>query len=426
MKKITNIFLIILFSISFSFSQKSQKGIFALTNATIETVTNGTIQGTLLIKNGKIAAVGSSVSIPANATVIDCKDHYIYPGMMDSGTRLGLSEVGSISVTQDYNEIGDVIPHMDALSAVNPNSVAIPVTRVSGVTTVLVAPSGGRFSGTASLINLIGYTPDQMYAGFKGVVLNYPSSGRRSRKSEEDRKKEEEKSLKTLNEAWKNVLLYAKIDSAAQKNPKIKPEYNPPMAALLPVVKGEIPLLIEVNREKDILSAIEWVQKRKVKAIFTGVSEGWRVGKQIAEAGIPVITGPVLRVPSRASDRFDKAYANAGLMHKAGVKVAIRTGESENVRNLPFHAGFAAAYGMGKDAALKAVTIIPAEIFGVDNQIGSIETGKIASLFVSDGDPFETKTQIKHLFINGWKVPLESRHTRLYNEFLERKPGLKK
>ncbi|MCP3933380.1 MAG: amidohydrolase family protein [Bacteroidetes bacterium] len=426
MKKITNIFLIILFSISFSFSQKSQKGIFALTNATIETVTNGTIQGTLLIKDGKIAAVGSSVSIPANATVIDCKDHFIYPGMMDSGTRLGLSEVGSISVTQDYNEIGDIIPHMDALSAVNPNSVAIPVTRVSGVTTVLVAPAGGRFSGTASLINLIGYTPDQMYAGFKGVVLNYPSSGGRSRKSEEDRKKEEEKSLKTLNEVWKNVLLYSKIDSAVQKNPKIKPEYNPPMAALLPVVKGEIPLLIEVNREKDILSAIEWVQKRKVKAIFTGVSEGWRVGKQIAEAEIPVITGPVLRIPSRASDRFDKAYANAGLMHKAGVKVAIRTGESENVRNLPFHAGFAAAYGMGKDAALKAVTIIPAEIFGVDNQIGSIETGKIASLFVSDGDPFETKTQIKHLFINGWKVSLESRHTRLYNEFLERKPGLKK
>ncbi|NET31599.1 MAG: amidohydrolase family protein, partial [Cyanothece sp. SIO1E1] len=173
-------------------------------------------------------------------------------------------------------------------------------------------------------------------------------------------------------------------------------------------------------------SAIKWVTEKKVKAIFTGVAEGWRVADKIAAANIPVITGPMLSMPTRTSDRYDTPYANAGKMHKAGVKVAIRSNETENVRNLPYNAGFAAAYGMGKEAALKAVTIVPAEIFGVADRLGSLEKGKSATLFVTDGDPFETKTHVKHLFIDGWSVPLDSRHIRLYNEFLERSPGLEK
>src|SRR5690606_3216173 len=157
-----------------------------------------------------------------------------------------------------------------------------------------------------------------------------------------------------------------------------------------------------------------------------GVSEGWRVAEKIAEANLPVITGPVLSIPSRESDRYDVAYANPGKLLKAGVKVAIRTNDAENVRNLPFNAGFAAAYGMGKVEALRAVTIVPAEILGVDDQLGSIEVGKNATLFVSDGDPFETKTQILHVFIDGYQVPMSNRHIRLYQEFLERSPGLEK
>jgi imidazolonepropionase-like amidohydrolase len=132
----------------------------------------------------------------------------------------------------------------------------------------------------------------------------------------------------------------------------------------------------------------------------------------------------VLATPTRDADRYDQAYKNAGLMQKAGVKVALRTSDAENVRNLPFNAGFAAAYGMGREEALKAVTINPAEIFGVSDQIGSIEPGKKANLFVSDGDPFETATHIMHLFINGWNIPLESRQTLLYDEFLHRTPGV--
>ncbi len=408
---------------------KPAKATFALTNATIETITNGTMSGNLIISNGKITALGPDAAIPAGAEIIDCTGHSIYPGMIDSGTQLGLSEVSSVSLTNDYNELGDIIPQMQALTAVNPNSTAVPVTRVSGVTSVIVSPSGGILPGTASLINLVGYTPDQMDLGFRGVILNFPSAearGRWDRRSEDVRKKEYDKKLKKLNEVMDEAAIYTQLSDASVGQQGASIEYNPELRALLPVIKGEAPFLLEVNSEQSIKAAIKWVSKRKVKAIFTGVAEGWRVADQLAAAKIPVITGPVLSTPTRSSDRYDKPYANAGLMHKAGVKVAIRTGDSENVRNLPYHAGFAAAYGFGKEEALKAVTITPAEIFGVADQLGSLVVGKSATLFVSDGDPFETKTQVKYVFIDGWNIPMESRHTRLYDEFLNRRPGLKK
>lgn len=398
---------------------KPRTGSFALTNANIETVTKGTItNGTLLIKDGKITDLGNNISIPADAERIDCNGLTIYPGLIDGGTKIGLSEVGAVSLTQDSDEIGDLTPHVKALTAVNPNSVLIPVTRVNGVTTALTVPSRGRFPGTAALINLIGYTPEQMYAGFSAVVMNYPSAakrGRWDRSTAEDRKKKEEKALKEIKILWKQAKLYAKLEAADQQL-----KYNPELAALAPVVTGKAPILIEVNKAQDIESAIKWVKENELNAIFTGVSEGWRIADQLAESKIPVITGPVLSTPTRSSDRYDAPYRNAGVMQKAGVKVALRTNESENVRNLPFNAGFAAAYGMGKKEALKAVTIVPAEIFGVADQLGSLEKGKSATLFVTDGDPFETKTQVKYLFIDGYLTPLESRHTYLYDEFIQR------
>ena len=421
---------ILLFIVWISYAQipKAEKGVYALTNATIETVTKGRLTGTtLIIKNRKILDLGTNISIPNDAKIIDCSGLTIYPGMIDGITRLGLLEVKSDPRTRDYNEIGNIIPQVQALTAVNPNSVLIPVTRVSGVTTVLTMPSGGLFSGTAALINLHGYTPEQMYAGFKGVVLNFPSSARKGRwdkRSDEDIKKDAEKKAKELDDVWKKVVQYHKIDSATNGQPQ--QEYYPEMESLLPVLRKERKLLINVNASDDIKEAIKWVKEKKIDAIFCGVAEGWRVADEIAKANIPVIVGPVLSTPTRAYDRYDKPYANPSIMKKAGVKVAISTVDAENVRNLPYHAGFAATYGLGKEEALKAVTIVPAEIFGVDDKYGSIEVGKIANLFVTDGDPFETKTQVKHLFIEGWKISLESRHTQLYDEFLNRSPGLKK
>ena len=393
---------------------------FALTNATIYTVTNGVIEnGTIVINNGVIEAVGSNVTIPSDALVIDYEGREIYPGMIDSGTQLGLVEIGSIAEAQDNREFGDIKPQMEALTAVNPNSVSIPVTRVSGVTTVITAPSGGVLPGIAATINLFGYTTDQMFAGSKGLVINFPNSGRRWRQSKEEAEKARERALKTLNETWDKAEVYAKVLASEDSR------YYPEMDAIARVINGELKAYIEVNAAKDILSAIDWVQEKELRdVVFTGVSEGWRVAKEIAESGIPVITGPILSVPTRQSDSYDAAYKNPGIMQQAGIKVALRTNDSENSRNLPYNAGFAASYGMGREEALKAITINAAEIMGLENEIGSIEVGKKANLFIATGDPFETSTQILDVFIDGYQIPMTSRQTELYDEFLNRVPGL--
>ncbi len=424
--------LVFVFSVSMLYSQqvtKSEKGNFLLKNGTLVTVTNGTFKSDLLLEDGKIAQIGENISAGNGVTVVDCSDKFVYPGFIDGGTQLGLQEIGAVSLTVDHNEIGDFIPHMEALTAVNPNGVAIPVTRVNGITSAIVKPTGGRFPGTAALINLHGYTPQQMFAGYKAVVMNYPSSGkrgRRDRRSEEDIKKDSEKARKELNESWKKVKLYSKIDAASKSSNQKKSGYNPSMDAMIDVVNGDKQIMIEVNKKADIEAAIKWVQENELNAVLTGVKEGYRVADQLAEAGIPVIVGPVMSIPSRQSDKYDIAYANPGLMAKAGVKVALRTDSYENVRNLPYEAGFAATYGMGTEEALKAITINTAEIFGIADQLGSLDIGKQANVFVSDGDPFETRTDIYHLFIGGYKVPLESRHTLLYDEFLNRDPGVEK
>ncbi|MFZ1456556.1 MAG: amidohydrolase family protein [Saprospiraceae bacterium] len=408
--------------------KKAESGIFLLKNGTIHTVTSGTFIGDILLKDGIIADIGTNLSEPQHSKVVDCTSKHIYPGMIDGGSRVGLSEVSSISVTNDFSELGDYIPHMKALTAVNPNAVAIPVTRINGVTTVFAKPSGGTFPGTGALIDLFGYSPEQMTTGAEHIVMNFPSTGRRGRwdrRTDDDIKKDADKALKNINDVWESVTQYHKMDSLAKAENQKWLNNNPQMEALLPVFRGQVPILIEVNSKGDIESALEWVADKKLKVVLTGVSEGWRLADKIAKAKIAVITGPVLAVPGRDNDRYDASYANAGKMSKAGVKVAIRTDGSENTRNLPFNAGFAAAYGLGIDEALKAVTIYPAEIFGVADKYGSLEKNKVANLFVSIGDPFETKTQIEHLFIKGWKIPLESRHTLLYDEFLERTPGVK-
>lgn len=411
-------------------SATAQRGVYAITNTRIETVSNGAIErGTIVLRDGRIEAVGASVSAPSDATVIDGTGMTVYPGMIDSGTSLGTVEISSFARARDNREIGTLTPHVAALTAVNPNSVLIPVTRVSGVTTALTEPAGGLLPGEAALINLHGYTPAQMHVGGVRVMrMNYPVTGRRGwwdSRTDKKIKEDDEAALDQLNDVFDRARLYHRIDSAyTADNRNPVPDFIPEMRAMLPVVRGEMPLVITANRAKDIEAALAWIAEQDLEnVIFSGVAEGWRVADQIAAAGIPCLVGPVLSIPTRGSDRYDRAYANAGLLHQAGVKVAIRTGEAENVRNLPFNAGFAAAYGLGREAALRAITLAPAEIFGVADHLGSLEAGKQATLFVSDGDPFETKTTVHHVFIDGYQIPMESRHTRLYDEFLNRDPG---
>ncbi len=415
--------------------QPGFQGPFALTNAQVIVAPGDTLDdGTVVIRDDSIAAVGPDVSVPSDAQAFDLSGQMVYPGFIDSGTHLGLAEIGSLPETQDFNEIGDLTAHMNALTAVNPSTVHVPTTRVHGITSVITEPENGILPGTAALIGLHGYTPEQMHLGDVTLTkLNFPSVGRQGPsddRSPETIQKEAEKALTQLNDLWGQAERYARIDSAVAEQPEARrqPEFVPAMEGLLPVIRGEQPLMISANAAADISKALDWAEERGVldQLILSGALEGWRVADEIAAANVPVLVGSIMQPPSRESDRYDKAYRTPALLHDAGVTVALRSGKTENVRNLVFHAGFAAAHGLGKTEALRAITTTPARIFGVADQVGTIEAGKRANLFVADGDPLQPTTDVQHLFIDGYKLPLENRATKLYDEFLNRNPGLTK
>jgi len=415
--------------------QPGFQGPFALTNAQVIVAPGDTLaDGTVVIRDDSIAAVGPNVSVPSDAQAFDLSGQMVYPGFIDSGTHLGLAEIGSLPETRDFNEIGDLTAHMNALTAVNPSTVHVPTTRVHGITSVITEPENGILPGTAALIGLHGYTPEQMHLG--GVTLtklNFPSVGRQGPsddRSPETIQNEAEKALTQLNDLWAQAERYARIDSAVAEQPEARrqPEFVPAMEGLLPVIRGEQPLMISANAAADISKALDWAEGRGVldQVILSGALEGWRVADEIAAADVPVLVGSIMQPPSRESDRYDKAYRTPALLHDAGVTVALRSGKTENVRNLVFHAGFAASHGLGKTEALRAITTTPARIFGVEDEVGTIEAGKRANLFVADGDPLQPATDVQHLFIDGYKLPLENRATKLYDEFLNRNPGLTK
>lgn len=408
-------------------TQKATFGKFAITNAKIYTITNGIIEnGTVLIEGEKITYVGTDPDITSDFEVIDAAGKEVYPGFMDSGSELGLVEVGSLSLTDDSREIGQFIPQMRAFTAINPNSVAIPVTRINGVTNVISLPVGGVISGMATLIDLYGYSPDSMAVAANAALhLNWPVAGKRGfwdRRSEKEIKEAYNKALEGLNEFWDKAVFYDKMMTAYEQNSsdKTKPVKSEQLDAMREVIEGQTPVIVSVSKKKDILKAIEWIKKHdKAEFILAGCQEGWRVAEQIAEAGLPCIVS-TLYLPRRDYVNYQRPYQNPGLLHKAGVKVAMTAAGAENTRNVLFNAGYAAAYGLGREAALKAVTIWPAQMFGVADKLGSIEAGKQANLFIATGDPFEPWTHITQVFIRGNKIPMVSRQTRLYKEFLHR------
>ncbi|TNE70335.1 amidohydrolase [bacterium] len=432
MKKL-NLFLVLCFwavtSLQAQITEKPEYGKFAITNAKIYTVTNGIIeQGFILIDNGVITEVTAGVAkLPAGYKVINAQGKSVYPGFIDSGTLLGLREIEAVPVTNDQAEIGEFTPNMRAFTAINPASVNIPVTRVNGVTTVIAHPVNGTIAGKSTLINLFGYSPDSMaVVADAALQMEWPSSGKRGFWDQRDEKKikeDFEKTLKNINDYWEKARFYNDMMSAYEANPKgkSKPDKNVEWDAMRPVFNGSLPVVIDVNRENDILEALKWIKEHKgIKFVLSSASEGWRVADKIAEAGVPCLVGPTLRTISRSYDNYQAPYQNAGKLHKAGVMVAIRTGETENTRNLNYNAGYAAAYGLGTEEALKAVTINPAKIFGADSKIGSLEKGKMANLMITNGDPFEPLTNIETVFINGYKIPMISRQTQLFEEYKDR------
>jgi len=409
-------------------------GTFVIKGARIIPVVGAEIEsGSVLIRNGKIEAVGATVNAPSDAKVIDGKGLSVYPGMIDASTNMGLIEIPlGAPGTVDSNETGGMNPNAKAITAINPHSAHINVTRVNGTTTVLSLPGGGVISGQSAVINLNGATPYEMAVTESfALVINFPRvsvfsgfsfAGPPRDVPLSEALKNRDRQVEALKQMFEDAENYGKSMDAATKDPKLpRPKTNLRFAAMLPYIRGERPVILNVNREVDIRAALKFVDETKIKVILMGCNDAWKVTKALKERNIPVILTGVFDLPVREDDPYDLYYENAAKLQQAGVKFCIATGDyGAEARDLPYKAGMASSFGLPQAEALKAVTIYPAQILGVADKMGSIEVGKMANIVVTDGDILEARTNIKHLFINGRQLPLTSRHTELYEQFKNR------
>jgi imidazolonepropionase-like amidohydrolase len=398
-------------------------GTYVVRGATIVPVSGPRIpNGTVVISNGTIAAVGANVQAPAGATVIDGSGLFVYPGMIDSGTQLGLTEIGSVPGPTDLQEIGEFNPQNVALTAVNAHSELIPVARANGVTTAITGPRGGLVSGQVALIDLVGWTPGEMAAKPQAaMVMSYPRSragGRRfgPQPSEAEQRETMTRQVKALYDFLRDAKAYADIVGRTEHRTG---RTNLVMQAMIPVVRGEQSVVFDVETDDQIRGVMALADTFGIKPIIRGGSDAWKVADELARREIPVIVGPLTRAPA-ADEPYDAVYANPGVLARAGVKIAFQTDNASDVRNLPYNAALATAYGLDPEAALRALTLSPAEIWGVADRYGSIAQGKVANVIVTTGDPLDVRSTVRHLFIRGQPVPFTDRHTDLYDRFMGR------
>jgi len=386
--------------------------------------------GTVVISGGKIQAIGANVQGPQGATVIDATGMFVYPGMIDSGTELGLTEIGSVPGSTDTREIGDFNPQDVALTAVNAHSELIPVTRVNGVTTAITSATGALMSGSAALIDLWGWTPDEMAVKPRAaMVMSYPSSGGFGGRggggfggrAPGDASETASRQVRAMRDFFADARAYADVKAklAAGSTVPNAPRVNQAMESLVPVVRGEMPVIFDVTTIDQIRGVLTLADSFKLKVILRGPRDAWRVADTLAARGIPVIVGPTTQAPG-PDDPYDALYAQPGVLAKAGVKIAFQTSGASDVRDLPYNAALSTAYGLDMDEAIKALTINPAQMFGVADRYGSLEPGKVANVIVTTGNPLDVRSNVKYLFIRGEQVPLTDRHTKLYEQFRAR------
>jgi imidazolonepropionase-like amidohydrolase len=400
----------------------------AITGGTVHTLAGPAIEGgTVVVENGQIAAVGRGAAIPAGAQRIDATGLHVYPGMFDAMSRLGLTEVGAVDVTNDYRELGDYNPHLLAMTAVHPASEHVPVARANGITHTVAAPAAedGGIGGQGSLIHTDGWTVEEMLVEPSvGVVVGWPTirtrrfnfmTGQVTQQSYRDAKEEYDEKVTQLGE-W--------LDGARQYKGAVEAgvdvERDLKLEALVRVIDGELPLLVIANTEREITSALDFAEEHAVRVVVLEGGEAWKVADRLAAADVAVVLGPTQSLPSNEDDGYDQMYALPGQLHSAGVKIGFATFGASASRNLPYEAGSAVSYGLPHEEALKAVTINSAEILGVGDRLGTIEAGKIANLVVTDGDPLEIQTQFVHLIVNGRIADKMNKHLELYEKYRAR------
>jgi imidazolonepropionase-like amidohydrolase len=411
---------------------------YAIKGAKIYTLVGAPIEnGTVVVQDGKIAAVGTDVDVPSSAKVIDASGMQVHAGLFDSITRLGLTEVGSVPATNDTTELGEYNPQIIAAEAVYPASEHIPVARANGITHAVSAPGsggggfggGGSFgiSGQVTLINLDGWTIEEMAVEKSiGMIMSWPSISTRSfdfatfsmkEKPFKEVKKEYDDKIADLEE-WFDAARHYK--QAMEKGSKDNFERDLKLESLVPVIDGKKQLIIFAQAKRQIEDAVEFVDRQKIKMILAGGADGWKVKDLLAEKNIPVIVGPSQVLPRHEDDPYDKPFTNAAELNAAGVKVAFATFGAADVRTLPYEVGHAVGFGLPWEEGLKAISLYPAEIFGVEDRLGSVVKGKIANLIVTSGDPLEITTRVEYLFINGRLTATDNKHKRLYEKYRAR------
>lgn len=402
--------------------------VFTLAGAAIE-------NGTVLIRDGKIAAVGPGIAIPADAQVIDASGLEVYPGMFDPITQMGLNEVSAVSATLDVSELGDYNPELVAATAVNPASAHIPITRANGITEVIAAPgttgfdlqSGGLIAGQASAFNMAGWTMDEMQINRSvAMVINWPSIQTRSfdfatfsikEKPYADVKKEYDKSVNALGDWMDRARHYAQ---AKEKGSPALYERDLKLEALVPVVQGKLPVLVIADEARDIRNAVDFCTKQNLRMILGSGAEAWKLKELLKDKKIPVVLAPTNRLPEQIDTPYDKPYTEPSELFAAGIPIAFSSFGTSFSRRLPQYAGTAVAYGLPHDEALKAVMLNAAQIFGLADQLGTLEPGKIANVIVTNGDPLELQTQVRYLFIKGQLTSTDNKHRELYEQYRKR------
>ena len=404
------------------FPRIKSEGPILLKNVTIHNPGKAPIVADVRMMKNRIVDVGRDLENKGD-TVLNSRSLHVFPGMIDAGTVLGLTELGASRETQDYADGGDFQPDLRAAVAVNPESELIPVTRANGVLTVVTRPSGPMIAGQAALINLNGWVPkDMAIVEQLALHVDFPvdttfSSGDPTMPviGRAVAKKQREEKIRKLKELFAETKRY---EASRKENPNLP--VSPRLEAMLPYVRGEKPVIVTAYRKTEIQEALKVAEELKFKIILSGAVEAWKVADELKKKDIPVIVGPVMTMPQESFDCYDAPFTCAAKLHQAGVRFCIRSTGASNTRNLPYEAAMAVSYGLPADEALKAVTISPAQILGVSESLGSIEAGKRANLVITNGDILQPSTQVLGLFIDGKAVDPSSKHTRLFDKYRER------
>ncbi len=395
-----------------------------VTNAVIHTVSGATVtDGQMLFRDGSIASISSGDVDVGDARVIDLEGLHVYPGLLASHTSIGLVEISAVRATVDVAEPGLVNPNARTEVAINPDSELIPVTRANGVLAALSVPSGGLIRGTSAVIQLDGWTWEEMTLKAPvGMHISWPAisiPGNVGPDREEQLVETREERLGELGASFEAAAAYR---TARESGETVDVDLR--WEAMMPVLAGSLPVFAHVQDLAQIRHALHLAEQYGFELVVVGGADAWRVADLLAAREIPVIVSDVLRVPLRRWEDYNAPFANPARLAEAGVMFSIATSggtfDAAHVRDLPNEAAMAVAHGLDAAEALKAITLYPAQILGVGDRLGSLEAGKDATFIVTDGDPLDIRTQVVRAFVQGREIDLSSRHTTLYEKYSER------